>query len=458
MLTLAQMADRIGAIHQGADVPFQGFSIDSRTLKPGECFVAIDAARDGHDFIEGAIAKSAGAVICSVGYTKPVSVLNIQIEKPVFALGALAQQWRAQFSIPVIAITGSSGKTTVKTLTAAILRQKFKTLMASGNLNNQLGVPLVLGALKSEHEVVVLEFGARLPGEIAFLTKMAQPTIGLVTLVNPCHIARFGTLEAIADTKGELFEHLAPGAVAMINQEDPFQEQWKKTALHCRVLTFGVDTPSDFYVKALRLEVKSSQFELITPMGSVLIHLPLPGRHNVQNAVAASALALQVGASLEDVQAGLEQALPAERRLQLKILPKNIQLLDDSYNASPTTMVIALEVLAQYPGKKAFFMGDMGELSPNDNEALHAHMGIKAKQLGIQQLYCVGPLSAKACQAFGPGAEFFESQTQLLDRLPQILSEKNLKGMGITCLVKGSRSSHMDHIADAIGAFAEEGA
>jgi UDP-N-acetylmuramoyl-tripeptide--D-alanyl-D-alanine ligase len=450
MLTLAKMAKAIGASYQGADAPFRGFSIDSRTIQPGECFVALQAARDGHDFMDDAIAKGAGAVVCR--HPLPhFSVPVIQVEDTEWALGALAQVWRLQFSIPIIAITGSSGKTTVKTLTAAILRQTFETLMASRNLNNHLGLPVVLGELHKNHEVAVLELGARLPGEIRYLTKIAQPTIALVTLVNPCHIARFGTVEAIAKTKGELFENLAPGAIALINQEDIFNDVWKKMASHCQILTFSVDLPGDFYVRDLYLELHASRFELITPVGSILIRLPLSGRHNVQNAVAASALALQAGASLTDIQQGLAQAVPAERRLQLKILPQEVQLLDDSYNASPTTMSIALEILAQYPGEKAFFMGDMGELSPDNVEALHASMGEKAKQLGIQHLYCVGPLSANACEAFGRGAESFESQAHLLQRLPKLLSKS------MTCLVKGSRSSKMDQVADAIVAWAEEG-
>ena len=449
MLTLAKMAQAIGASYKGADVPFQGFSIDSRTLKSGECFVALQAARDGHDFIPEAIAKGAGAVLSAQPLS--LSVPMIQVENTEEALGALAKVWRSQFSIPMIAITGSSGKTTVKTLTAAILRQRFQTLMASRNLNNHLGLPLVLGELNRGHEVAVLELGARLPGDIAYLTKIAKPSIGLVTLVNPCHIALFGTVEAIAKTKGELFENLESGAIALINQEDIYNEVWKKMASHCRVLTFSVDLPADFYVRDLHLELHSSRFELMTPVGSVFIRLPLSGRHNVQNAVAASALALQAGADLTDIQKGLQQAVAAERRLQLKILPQNIQLLDDSYNASPTTMSIALEILSQYPGEKAFFMGDMGELSPDNVEALHASMGEKAKQLGIQHLYCVGPLSARACQAFGRGAESFDSQAHLLERLPRLLSQS------MTCLVKGSRSSKMENIADAIVAWAEEG-
>ncbi len=443
MKTVKLLADSIGAHYKGADIAFKGFSIDSRTLKPGEIFVALPNVRDGHDFIADAVQKGAAAVLVS----KPVetSVPTITVQNTEKALGALAKVWREQFSLPILAITGSSGKTTVKHLTAAILQRRYNTLVPPKNLNNHLGLPLVLGQLTAEHDVAVLEMGARLPGEIGYLADIAEPSVGLITLVNPCHIERFGSVESIAHTKGELFSHLKPGSVALINQADPFCGLWTDMASHCHRLFFSVDEPSDFYAREIRVASESAEFELVTPEGAIEIHLPLPGHHNVQNAVCAAALALTAGADLNTIQQGLQSVTSAERRLQIKKISPTLWIIDDSYNASPTTFSIALDILAAYPARKLCFMGDMGELLLTEARELHAAVGHKAREVGVEALYGVGILSQEACRAFGPKAHNFATQAQLLEVLPTLLSDEPT-----ICLVKGSRGAKMDVVADAI--------
>ena len=442
MLSLKEMALAIGADYRGADVPFKGFSIDSREIEPGTCFVAFKGARvDGHAFIPDAIAKGASAVLCQEPLS--LSVPTLVVENTEKAVGQLAYQWRKQFSIPIIAITGSSGKTTVKHLTASILKERFCTLVSDRNFNSQYSLPLVLGMLGSQHEVAVLEMGARFPGDIRYLMEIAEPTIGLVTLVNPCHIAKFGTLETIAQTKGELFQYLPSTGVALLNHDDPFFEQWMTQVDSKAFYTFGMQNNSDYYPTEVQETSLGSQFVLVTPQGSISIRLPLPGRHNIANAVSAGALALQAGATLQDIQAALEKATPAYRRLERHTLASGT-LIDDSYNASPVTMKIALQVLAKLEGTKIFFMGDMAELDEQTKKESHAAMGLEAKRLGIKHLYGVGPLTAEACRAFGDGAKWFDSQEALLKQLPQLLQESAVY------LVKGSRGSRMDIIADAI--------
>ncbi len=451
-LKLAEMAAAIGATYQGPPVPFQGFSIDTRTLKPGACFIALKAARDGHAFISEAIEKGAGAIVCSTPEITTGSTPLIRVKDTEKALGQLAAVWRAQWTLPVIAVTGSSGKTTTRHLIEGILRQRYLHLLAAtGNLNNQLGVPLMLGALKPEHEVLVLEMGARFPGDIAYVADLAAPTIGVVTLVNPCHLACFGTVEAIAQTKGELYQALKPGAVAVINQDDVFFPVWQKMAAQVVQVTFSLEKPSqgssDFYAEAIQLQQEFSDFRLITPEGLIGIHLPLPGRHNIQNAICAAAVAAQAGATQEQIQAGLATATSATRRLELKKFGSSLQercLIDDSYNASPTTMKVALDLVGTY-AQTACFLGDMGELALGQEKTLHAQIGHYAKQQGVLRLYGVGPYMQAACEAFGEGAQWFPSQAALLEALPDILDQ------GLNAyLVKGSRSAKMDVVADRI--------
>ncbi len=445
---ISGLAQAAGIAYQGKAVPFQGFSIDSRTLQPGQCFVAIQNKRDGHDFIPEALQKGASALVVT-RFIPHVPVPQMVVNNTDEALGKLAHAHRQQFSIPILGITGSSGKTSVKNFTAALLTPTHTPLVAIKNFNSHWGLPLVLGTLKPHHTVAVLEMGACAPGEIAYLANIAEPTVGLITTVNPCHIEKFGSIEAIAQTKGELYEKLKSGSKAFLNQANPFFPLWKEMAAHCQIITFG-HTGSDFHARNIALAFDSSTFELVTPLGTVPIFLPLPGLHNIQNAVAASGLAWTQGVSLLEIQQRLNRLTFSDRRLQIKRVSPTCILIDDSYNASPTTFAIALEVLAQYPGRKIVFMGDMGELKPEEQENLHASMGQKAKSLGIDAFYGVGSLSKAACLAFGKGTEHFETQAELIQNIPRLVSTEP-----IVCLVKGSRFMTMDVVADAIQSLKE---
>jgi UDP-N-acetylmuramoyl-tripeptide--D-alanyl-D-alanine ligase len=445
---ISKLAQAAGISYQGKDVPFQGFSIDSRTLQPGQCFVAIQDKRDGHTFIPEALQKGASALVIT-HFIPNLSVPQMVVQNTDEALGKLSHAHRQQFSIPVIGITGSSGKTSVKNFTAALLTPTHTPLVAIKNFNSHWGLPLVLSTLKPHHTVAVLEMGACAPGEIGYLANIAEPTVGLITTVNPCHIEKFGSVETIAKTKGELYQKLKPGSQAFLNQANPFFPLWKDMAAHCQIITFG-QTGSDFHARNITLAFDSSTFELVTPMGTVPISLPLPGLHNIQNAVAASGLVWTQGVSLSEIQQRLSRLTFSDRRLQVKTLSPTCTLIDDSYNASPTTFAIALEVLAQYPGRKIVFMGDMGELKPEEQVSLHAGIGQKANALGIEAFYGVGPLSKTACLAFGKKAEHFATQAELIQNIPRLVSEEP-----VVCLVKGSRFTSMDVVADAIQSLKE---
>jgi UDP-N-acetylmuramoyl-tripeptide--D-alanyl-D-alanine ligase len=427
---------------QGADTQVCGVSTDSRTLEKGQLFVAIAGERhDGHDHVAAAAARGAAGAI--VARRMDVDLPQIVVADTLHALGDLASAVRAQRDVTVIGITGSNGKTSVKTMTARILARHSKTHANSGSFNNEIGLPLTLLSMPQDARFAVLEMGAGKPGDIAYLAAIARPRVGLVNNIGPAHLERMHTLEGIAETKGAMYQALPADGVAVINADDAFAMYFAGLAGSRRKLLFGLDASADVHAAGVVLDAQASRFILCTPVGSAEVRLPLPGRHNVANALAAAALALAVEAPLDDIVAGLQEAESVQGRLLRRASSQGWILFDDSYNANPGSALAAVETLALQPGERWLVLGDMGELGP-DAAALHARIGQAAREQGIVRVYTVGKLAANAAEAFGKHARTFADQTALIATLRQELHA------GVSALVKGSHASHMERVVEAL--------
>ena len=433
----------------GADVAVHGVAIDTRRLQAGDLFVALPGERvDGHDFVAEAMAR--GAVAAMVTRKLDLDVPQVLVNDAAAALGDLASAVRAQHAVRVVGITGSNGKTTVKTLVASILSRHGRTHVNAGNYNNELGLPLTLLAMPADAEYAVLEMGAGKPGDIAYLAAIARPDIGLVNTIAPAHLERMGSLEGVAQTKGALYEALPADGTAVINADDAFAGFFAGLAGARRTLRFGLDHKADVGADILDQRVDGSHFLLSTPVGDAEVQLPLAGRHNIANALAAASIALALDVPLDTIVEGLENVPGVAGRLQLERMGGGWTLIDDSYNANPGSVGAAIDTLALAAGERWLVLGDMAELGANAR-ALHAGIGAHAKARGIDRLFAVGPLSAAAVEAFGDGATHFDSKEALVAALQPRLHA------GVTCLVKGSRSAGMDQVASALRPHTDRG-
>jgi len=441
-LTLSDAAAAFGGTLLYPDCRFRRVSTDTRRLRPGELFVALRGARfDAHDFLAQAADLACGLVVERAD--KRLLLPQWVVPDSALALGQLAILARDQFSGPVIGITGSSGKTTVKEMTAAILRGLGPVLASRGNLNNNIGLPLTLLAAEPEQRHAVLEMGASAGGEIAYLAGIARPTIAVVTNVLPAHVQGFGSLAGVARGKGELYQALGPRGTAVFNLdlEGRWLELWRASLPCLETLSFALANPAaDVTAADLRLDQGGcASFVLRAPAGEVPVSLQLPGRHNVANALAAAACALAAGAGLEAVAAGLRAVLPAPGRMQVRAGRGGARLIDDSYNANPGSVKAAIEVLADRPGRRVLVLGDMAELGA-DAAALHREVGAYAAARGVDRLYACGPLSRLAAAAFGAGAAEFATRAELAAALGAELDGAT------TVLVKGSRAAGMEEV------------
>ena len=471
-MMLSQVARALNvAAPAGADITIAGVSTDTRTLNPGELFFALSGPSfDGHDYCGRALERGAAAVV--VARAVDVSLPQLVVADPRRALGQLAAAWRQRFTGPLVAITGSNGKTTVKEMISAILRQRGEVLATAGNLNNDIGVPLTLFRLQpGHHDYAVIEMGANHVGEIAGLTALAQPDVALVTNVGKAHLEGFGSLDDVARAKGEIWQGLKEDGVAVLNADDAYIDYWTGLVAAHRQLRFG--SVEDVDVRLTSEDgwqaVKSgfrNRFTMMmpagmmpagmmptgmtpagmTPVGPVTIDLPLAGRHNIMNALAATAATLAAGAELADVKAGLEAMTPVRGRLQPHLTHAGQLLIDDSYNANPQSLHAAMEVLAGISSTAVLVLGDMAELGDTAAE-LHCDAGRSARQLGISYVYGVGALAAHACRGFGEGARCFDDQAELIKVLRQDLQAL---GSDTAVLVKGSRSARMEQVVAAL--------
>jgi UDP-N-acetylmuramoyl-tripeptide--D-alanyl-D-alanine ligase len=453
--TLAEFARLCGGRLSGADAPFSDVVSDSRTLAAGQLFVALSGPKfDGNDFV--AAAHAAGAAGAVVSAAQPATLPQIVVRDTQAALEQAARAWRAHFGGPLIGVAGSNGKTTAKEMTAAILAQAGETLATRGNLNNHIGVPLTLLRLTPAHRFAVIEMGANRAGEVAALVALARPSVGLITNAGAEHLEGFGSLEGVARAEGEMVAGLSDAATAVINADDAFAGLWRRSTL-ARVVTFGVRTRADFSASDVQATVGEAgfrtQFRLNAPQGSAAIELALGGAHNVANALAAAAAAASAGATLEHIAAGLATVRAVPGRLQFKQTRGGAWLIDDSYNANPSSVRAAIEVLAGLSGRKWLVLGDMGELGEFATEA-HSSIGEFARAQGIERLYASGALMARAVESFGAGARWYPDTTALTAALSEALAGA---GPAVRLLVKGSRFNRLERVVDALTGHAATG-
>lgn len=444
---LSLVAHWAGGELTGDDVPVETVTQDTRKLPPGALYVALRGERfDGHDFAYDAAMRGAGALL--VERTLEIDLPQVRVDDTLVALGRIAAGVQRDRQARVVAITGSNGKTSVKTLVLSILQRAGQTYANPGNFNNEVGLPLAVIDAPEDAEFAIYEMGAGKPGDIAYLTSIVQPDVALVNNIAPAHLERMGTLTGVAETKGAILEALATDGVAVVNADDAFAEYFVQRAAGRRVIRFGLDSNADVTARSVVTMAEGSRFQLLTAQGELPVRLTLPGRHNVMNALAATAIALACGVPLAIIADGLEAARPVAGRQVAHTLARDVVLIDDSYNANPASLAAAIDTLAMGGGEAWLVLGDMRELGP-EGEALHAEAGRRAKAAGISRLYALGALSTAAAQAFGDGGRVFTSHAELAKAL-----RLDIAGAAGTVparvLVKGSRGSAMDRIVSAL--------
>jgi UDP-N-acetylmuramoyl-tripeptide--D-alanyl-D-alanine ligase len=450
MTTLAAVAAATGGQLRGADAPFTAIATDSRKLGAGELFFALPGERyDGADFVAQAAAIGAAGAVVQRPVDAPLP--QVLVGSVRTALGDFGRWWRQRFAIPVVGVTGSNGKTTMKEMTGAILTAQHghradgwsQVLVTIGNLNNEIGVPLTLAWLRDWHRAAVIEMGASKQGDIRLLTDIARPTVGIITNAGPAHLEGFGgTLEHVARGKGELFAGLAPGATAVINRDDAFHDYWRGVNHAGRTLSFGTGAGADFRATDIRVEALPDgrpglAFRLVMPGAELPLRLPMAGRHNATNAAGAAAAATAAGASIEAIARGLGGMANVSGRLKATAGPRGSRIFDDSYNANPGSVAAAIEFLATLPGERWLALGQMAELGA-DGARLHREVGELARRRGIERLYAIGELTRYAAEGFGAGATWFADFPALVAAVAPELRA------GVTLLVKGSRSAGME--------------
>ncbi|WIO43910.1 UDP-N-acetylmuramoyl-tripeptide--D-alanyl-D-alanine ligase [Klebsiella electrica] len=443
-LMLSQLADVTRGELHGRDLAIDEVTSDSRKITAGCLFVALKGERfDAHDFAQQA--KQAGAGALLVSRQLACDLPQVVVKDTRLAFGELAAWVRQQVPARVVALTGSSGKTSVKEMTAAILSQCGNTLYTAGNLNNDIGVPMTLLRLTKEHRYAVIELGANHQGEIAWTVSLTRPEAALVNNLAAAHLEGFGSLAGVAKAKGEIFTGLPENGIAILNADNNDWLNWQSVIGARKVWRFSPNAAnSDFTATQIHITSHGTEFTLQTPQGSVDVLLPLPGRHNIANALAAASLAMAVGADLNAVKAGLAQLQAVPGRLFPITLVENQLLLDDSYNANVGSMTAAVQVLSEMPGYRVLVVGDMAELG-TESEACHRQVGEAAKAAGLDRVLSTGVLSAEISRASGVG-EHLSDKASLVARLRELTAEHKI----ITILVKGSRSAAMEEVVRAL--------
>jgi UDP-N-acetylmuramoyl-tripeptide--D-alanyl-D-alanine ligase len=444
--TLREAASIVGGELIGEDRPYGCVCTDSRTLKPGALFVALRGPNfDGAAFVQAAAAQ--GAIGALVERATPGALPQVLVPNTLRALQELARNWRAAFTLPVVAVAGSNGKTTAKEMTAAILSRMGLCMATHGNLNNHIGVPVTLMRLEASHRSAVIEMGANAIGDVAALMRIAQPTVGLITNAGAEHLEGFGNLDGVAKGEGETVSCLGEEGTAIINADDAYAVYWRGISGAKRIVTFGVHTAADFTAKNIFQGIErgefATRFTLICPLGERAIMLKAGGAHNIGNALAAAAAASAAGASLEDIALGLADFRAVAGRLQLKAGTRGSWIIDDSYNANPSSVRAAMEVLRALSGATWLVLGDMAELGESSQDS-HAHIGSYARDCGIKRLFAMGPLSSRAVETFGSGGEWFADADSLTRRLQAELTP------GVTVLIKGSRINRLERVVQAL--------
>lgn len=444
MMQLSEAAAMLGVPFAGTDAEVLRISTDSRSIQPGDLFIALRGEKyDGGAFAAQALQQGAAGVVLDA--VQAPELAAIRVDDTRLALGRLAAAWRRRFAIPVVAITGSNGKTTVKEMLAAILRVETDSdaavLKTEGNLNNDIGLPLMLLRLRGTHQFAVLEMGMNHTGEIDYLTRLARPDVALVNNAMTAHVGFLGSIENIARAKGEIFNGLTDAGIAVFNADDPHAGLWREFNARRCVVDFGIRQPASLRGHCQPRDFGST-LAVTLPHACLEIALQVPGEHNAMNALAAAAAAFALDVSLRSIDVGLSGFTGVKGRLQKKPALHGSTFLDDTYNANPDSVKAALAVLAQQPGRKVLVLGDMGELGA-DAVAMHAQIGQAARAAGVDRLLALGDFSTETVAAFGAGAMHFERIQELLAELENELAP------GTTVLVKGSRFMQMERVVQS---------
>ena len=441
---LSELAMPTGGRLLGDDAVITGVSIDSRSLRPGELFVPLRGPRyDGHDFILAAQERAAAATLTA--RPMPLGLPGLLVPDTTAALSKLAEMVRGRFSGRMVAVTGSAGKTTTKEMIASVLSAVAPTLATKRNENNEIGVPLTLLALEERHRFAVLEMGASRRRDIDHLARLARPHVAVVTNALPAHLEGFGTLADVAAGKSEIYRHIEAGGIGIVNLDSEHADAWRRMAVPYRIVTFST---RNRYADCFAYEIEerplgATRFMLRSPHGAVAVELPLFGRHNVSNALAAAAAAYACGCGSALIAAGLARVLPCAGRLQTKVAADGLTIIDDSYNANPASMRAAIDALAACPSPRALISGSMAELGV-DADRFHREIGVYARQRDIDGVFSCGEYSHAVAEAYGDGGHCYADCAALMRAL-----RTHRRRFGVF-LVKGSRAAGMERVVDSL--------
>ena len=442
-LSLSELQQPLDGQLVGDDVRFSDVFTDSRLPLQGGLFVALQGEHfDGNDYVAAVAGKGAAAAL--VTRASQSALPQLCVADTQLALGLLGAFNRDLYTGPLIAITGSSGKTTAKNLINGVLSQRGKTLATAGNFNNEIGVPLTLLRLGQEHDFAVVEMGAARQGDIAFLCGLGKPSIAVLLNAMPAHLEGFGSLEGVARTKGEIFDGLGEGDVAVVNADQSWADDWRARAGKATILDFSVSSEAAIVATQIKSRgVAGTSFVAVTPAGDAEVSLQLPGEHNVANALAAIAVGLACELSLDEIVAGLESVAPMAGRLSVQVAASGALVIDDCYNANPGSARAAIDTLAASEGRGTLVMGAMRELGETSEE-LHRQLGLHAREAGIEHFWGVGAELKVAVAAFGEAGRWFADCEQAVAAAPSAFSQ------GDTVLIKGSRGARMERVLHAL--------
>ncbi|MBL4820684.1 MAG: UDP-N-acetylmuramoyl-tripeptide--D-alanyl-D-alanine ligase [Gammaproteobacteria bacterium] len=443
-MQLATVAEQLKGELHGPDSRFNSVVIDTRSMCSGDLYIAIQGQNfDGNDFVKEASGNGASGAI--VHNLVDVALPQLLVKDTTVSLGKLAQINRRRSAATIAGITGSQGKTTVKEMVGQILTLAGDTLVTRGNLNNAIGVPLTLLEIEARHNFGVIEMGANHADEIAYSAALVEPDIAVITNAAPAHLEGFGSLEGVARAKGEIIDSLGSGGIMVLNADDRFFEMWKHRAREKKTVSFSVQSQdTDYYATEVnRLESGGVTFELNVSGESKQVSLSLLGKHNVSNAVAATAVAMEAGASFDQVVEGLANIASVKGRLFPFLGFNHGSVIDDSYNASPGSFRAAIDVLAEYRGRRILLMGDMAELG-SDTDAAHKALGEYARESGIEELWTVGDCSEVSAKSFGAGATHFGSRAEMIKKCKEVM------GPDVALLIKGSRDAAMNEVVESL--------
>mgnify|MGYP001821137793 FL=1 len=445
MLTsLSSAATSMQGMLHGADREFAGISTDTRSIGEGQLFFALQGPNfDGRNFV--AAARERGAAGAVVARITDDDIAQIEVDDTRAALGRFGAAWRNGHDATVVGVTGSNGKTTLKELIAGCLARRAPTLATRGNLNNDVGVPLMLARIDASHRYAVLEMGANHAGEIGYLTSLVNPDVVVITNAGPAHLEGFGSLDGVARAKGEILQNRSRPQAAVLNADDPYFDYWRPLVSDVRCISFGLTAAADVYGSDITSGPAGSEFRLVIEEQAVAVALPLSGLHNVRNACAAAAVAHALGTPLDDIRRGLENAHPVDGRLAPLRAAGGATLFDDSYNANPVSVTAAAEFVATLPGASWLVLGDMKELG-DDAAELHREVGAAARASGVDRLFAFGDLARHAAEGFGEHGRWYASLEALVDDVAADLTG------GVNVLVKGSRSMRMERVVEALRA------